>query len=353
VTLRLAPGLAAGLAAALLAPATAPDARASWRPQGLEVRLFAGHDSNLLDASDAEREAFRLGDPDALFVVDRMADSFLEAGLEGEWRPGRLFGRQPSLLLGYQRRQFIHNPIKNEERVAAELRVRPGAGTRVDLEASLRPQVYGRHRVDEGAEAGEPRFRPEVHRRWDAGLSVRRRVGPRANLGVGVEGTRRSYREPFAARDRTGWGASGGMGYEFGPRLRAVAEAGFRRTWTRNAPGVPEDRSYRAWAMEAALEARRLPFRSALRAALELEWRRYTSDDPEDDDHYGREDRAGQAELRLTRELPGRLAWITALVRRWRSSNLPVERFDEEQAFSEAVLKSGLAWTWEPAGERP
>ncbi len=316
-------------------------------PPSLETRLSLGHDSNLLDASDAERAAFAAGDPGSFFVVSAMRDQFLEGEAQGEWRLPNLLAGRPSLGLQYQRRQYLHNPIRSTDRLALDGRLRPAARTRIDLSLEFQPQTYGRHRRDDNALPGEPQFRPEVRRRWDVSADLTKGLGGGADLKAGLEGSVRDYRAPFDARDRHLAGGSAGLALSVTPGLRLGLLGGYGKTWSRNEPGLPTDLSNRERTLSWWLEGRSAALAATLRVALGLGWRHYTSSDPQDDTHFGRDDRRGSVEVELTRGLPGSLASVTRLVRRWRT-DLPDGDFDED-AFSDTEMQTGLRWSRDTA----
>src|SRR5262247_2394442 len=122
------------LAALLLLAAALVHGRSSAGPlpSALEVEATIGHDTNLLDASNAERIAFQTHDPESFFVVNAMRDQFLDGRARGEWRLPRLLAGRPSLSLEYERRQYLDNPVKSTDRVAVETRLRLASGTRMD-----------------------------------------------------------------------------------------------------------------------------------------------------------------------------------------------------------------------------
>jgi hypothetical protein len=331
----------------LLCAARSSEAKASYFVPDLEARLSLGHDSNLLDISDLERAAFESGDDGAFFVVDRMSDQFCEGELGVEWKAPRLFAGRPSLRLGWERRQYMNNPIKSEDHLTLGMRVRPGERMHVEVEAGLRPQTYARHRFYRDALPGEPQFRPEVYRRWDLDLIAHHDLGRNTAVEVLLEGSSRRYQAPFEERDRKSFGGGGGLTRSLGGKLEVRAGTRYRATWTRNDPWDPDDRSHRAWRASSGITLGGLPFLKVVSLDLELEWRRFTSTNPDDQDHFGRRDRGGEVDLEILRGLGSSLEWVNRATWRWRSSDFPEAVFDEEGVFEDAVFRTGVLWAWE------
>jgi hypothetical protein len=334
--------LAFALQVMLPSPSQARASRA-W-PEVLEARLSAGYDSNLLDASDADRSAFALRDPESFFVVNSMRDGFLEAGVAGEWRFPRLLAGRPTLRLGYQRRQYFDNPIKSSDDYTLDGTLRLAAATRVDLGLEFQPQIYQRHRRDDNALPGEPEFRPEVLRRTDmsAGLTQRLRAG--TSLKAGLRGSLRDTRAPFDARDRRLFGGDVGIAQALPRGARFGLSGGYARTRSRNDPASPTDLSNREWTLSSWLEARSNRMATTLGLWFQLGWRHYASSEPADGSHFGRVDNSTALELRLTRDLGGALAWVTRLAPQSRTANIQVGSADDG-AFSDAEIQSGIRWS--------
>ena len=286
----------------------------------------------------------RIADPRTFFAVDRMSDQFAQGEIGVEWEAPKTVAGRPSLSLGWEHRQFLHNPIRNEDQVTAGLRVRLGKGTRADLRAGFRPQVCARHRLDVDAMPGEAQFRPEVHRRWDVDLGVRQTLGRRTSLDARLEASTRRYRAPFEDRDRESFGGGGALTRSIGGRLSVRGGALYRATWTRNDPWDPDDRSHRLWRASPGITFGAAPFLKAVRLDLDFEWRRFTSTNPDDQDHFGRRDRGGEAQLEIARALSKSVDWLGRATWRWRSSNFPATVADEEGVFEESVFRTGVVW---------
>ncbi len=321
-----------------------------WRPADMEGRLLYGRDSNLLDASDAEREAFATDAPGTFFVVDDMEDDFLAMAWEGTWTLGRGLGGKHELGLGYERTQFLRNPIKSAEAFAATYYLKPGGRSRVALEVAHRPQIYGRHRFDKDALPGAFQFRAEVHKRWDLELEMRRRHGDRVQFTLALNGSWREYAEAFRERDRVRLGVLGEVEFEIDRRLTVGSEVGVRRSRSRNEPDLGKDLSNREWLWKPFVEAGWPAAASIFTAFLELTWREYAAQDPADWNHYGRHDRFGDLALSWERALSDVLSLYSQYRTQWRSVRLDSGQdvdYDEEGAFSEHVISGGVFWSWE------
>src|SRR5262249_32932929 len=101
-----------GLVLALVVPrlAVAGPAR-----QYVRARLSLGYDPNLLDATDTERAAFDRHDPNWYFAVNSMDDMFLDGEIGAQWRLAH-GGARPALGLRAERKQYLQNPIRSENR---------------------------------------------------------------------------------------------------------------------------------------------------------------------------------------------------------------------------------------------
>ncbi len=340
----------AGALLAFLIPFGIPRADVDLVPTRVEASLRVGYDSNLLNASDAERVAFDQDAPDALFVVNRMQDTYWLAGLSGEWGLGRVAGMKSKLRVRYERIQFTYNPIKSEDSYGLGVQVRPSASTRVVLDGRYRPQVYGRHREDKDALPGAPVYRAEVHERWDLSLGIRT-LARQWVLSAEAEGSWRGYNQPFHERDRRRGSLMAGAS-RLGIRgLVPTLRVSYRRSRSRNEPDLGKDLSYREWILDPSLGVTAFARLAVLDGAVRMAWRRYTSDDPEDWNHWGRDDFFGEARLRFSRAVSSSITADLAYAYRWRTAHLDSDQsidYDEEGSFSEYIYSGGLTYVWEP-----
>jgi len=314
--------------------------------QYVRARLDVGYDSNLLDASDAERSAFASHDPNSFFVVNSMDDMFLDGELGAQWRLSH-GGARPALGLRYERKQYLRNPIRSENRFTLGSNVRPFSNTRLDLGLDYTPETYARHRADVDALPGEPVFRAEVYRKTQGDFQVTQSVSKATSIGLGAEGEFRDDKAPFDARDR--WLAGGNLGVSqaIPGHLWIQGVGGYRRTWSRNEPGVPTDLSNREWFVRPALGGNLNPLRSTFKLEVELAWRDYTSPDPADANHFGRRDQRGELVFELSRSIAG-VGSETRLSHTWWSSNIP-DATQDDNAYIDTEIRTGLVWTWDRA----
>jgi hypothetical protein len=316
----------------------------------LEAQLDFGHDGNLLNASDAERQAFAENDPDAFFVVSSMDDLFLRGRVEAEWGLGRPLGLKTKLRTEYERLQYFENDIKSENALAAKLYSRLLRSSRLGMLAYYRPQVYGRHRRDKSAEPGDPMFRAEVHSRWDLGVEWKQGIDPRTSLTAEWKHTWKDYNEPFTARDMRRFSLAVGAERGFGEHVSLGLAGGYRRAHTRNDPAQDDDRSYRDWALEPKLELFGIQQISRLQVSFDIRWRHYTSTNPEDSNHYRRDDVLRDLRIEWTRLLSRTLAVRVRYAHGWRSADIDAQReidFDEEGSSTDDAVSAGLIWRWQ------
>lgn len=140
------------------------------------------------------------------------------------------------------------------------------------------------------------------------------------------------------------------MSRPLGPGLQVRVGAGYRATWTENEPWDPDDRSHRGWRASSRIESGRIPLLKSVRLDVEFEWRRFTSEDPADRDHFGRRDRTGDVEIEIVRRLGGAIDWFGGAAWRWRNSDFPEAEFDEEGELDDVVFHAGVVWAWKPPG---
>lgn len=322
-------------------------ARAGVLPREANVELLYGYDSNILNASDAEVRAFETHDPGSYFVIDRIQDAVGVFTAEGRWA-ARVAGRKSEVRLGYQRLQYVHETIRNENHYSFLWRTRFGERTTATLDFELAPDLYGRHRRDKDALPGDPVFRPEVRTVYDMGLSLERALGPDFYSKIAVEAAVRDFNEPFNERDRSRIGGMSGFSWR-SERLRWDVNGGYRRLTSRNEPYLGSDLSYREWTLRSAVECAPclgVPLR--LRVQARRDWTHYTSSDPEDNSHFGREDADWELGAGARYPVKGQLDWEAGVVHAWRRTNasLSVDFNDEEGAYRDTFVTTGLAWHW-------
>src|SRR5262249_1451929 len=143
-------------------------------------------------------------------------------------------------------------------------------------------------------------------------------------------------------------GGNVGLSQAFHGHLWVQAVGGFRRTWSRNDPALPTDLSNREWYLRPAIGGDLEAIRSSFKVEVELARRAYASADPADHSHFGRQDQRGELVVDFTRAVRGRIGSETRFTRSWWSSNIPAAVQDDD-AFDDMELRSGLVWNWERA----
>ena len=336
------------LALGLLLGVAGP-AGAGVLPRDVNTEVMAGYDSNILDASDAEIRAFETHDPNSYFVVGRMRDAAMTAGLDGKWALP-ISGEKTDLRLRYERLQYLHEPIRVENHYSLLWRSQIDPGTSVAFTLALAPDVYQRHRKDKDAVPGDPVFRAEVRDEWDTSIQIVRALAPAWSSQFVLEGSLRDYTEAFNERDR--WRAGGRAGLIWQPGgVKLDLSGGYRRLRSRNVPYLGSDLSYRDWSLRSSLEGTCLGGFLKLRGYANHDWLMYTSSDPSDANHFGRQDQewdlGGVAQHSLSRSLDWKIS--VAHVQRSASSALSsTSDLDEEGSIRDTFVATGFAWHWHP-----
>ena len=325
-----------------------PAAHAALQPARVTFDVAGAYDDNVLNASDAEREAYETVDPEALFAINRMEDFLVATALEVDWRLLRIGDWKSMARLSASRIQYLHNPIRSTSSYGAKLQLRPSARSRFELELRYQPQIYGRHRRDKDAQPGAPQFRAEVHRRWDIELTYRIKATHRTSISAELTGSQKDYNSPFNERDRHRWGIAAEVTRALGRPGECGLFGEYRQARSRNEPDLGKDLSYSEWILGPWW---RSTYFVPVTLSGEFAWRNYDSDLPDDWNHAGRHDLMGELQIELQRTLSPMLSGYFTYVRRWRRALLDsdvVIDYDEEGSFSEGVLTVGLHYTWEP-----
>ena len=324
-------------------------AQADLRPRGVNVEALVGYDTNILDGSDAEIAAFETHDPGSFFVVDRMSDEAYVANVSGKWKLRHL-GNKTDLRLGYSRLQYFHVPIRTENRYSILWGSRLGATTLASLSFEFAPNIYSRHRLDKDALPGDPVFRAEVRNEWNSSLRIGQALSSAWSSEFVLEGSVRDYRQPFNERDRWRVGARSGLVWQASPgRPRISVSGGFRRTRSRNVPYVGSDLSYREWSLQSSFDASGLSGFFHFGGYVNREWRHYTSTDPNDQSHFGRQDDEWNVGGFVQHALTSSLDWKATVdhTRRNAQSSLITEDLDEAGTIRDTFVTTGLAWHWQ------
>ena len=351
-TVLLAAGILLGsIATAAVSPSYADERGGEdpspWRPAAAGGTVSVGWHDNILGSSTAEEAGFESGDPDYLFVVDRLDDWRLDLGLWGRWEIPSFY-RKARAELGYRRAEWKSGDILGRDRYVLELRQRLPGRSQIDGSLSYEPQVYQRHRVDKDALPGEPRFRPEALEVTELELGYTRFLSSvRATLfgGHGTENRTKWFRE----RDEEVW--RGGLSLT-PPPLRSVVFSShyeYARGHSRNEPDLGSDRSFRQQAVGIGLASEPRWGRLALqlRADGRVKFRAYTTRDPEDESRFDRDDLIFYWSAKVG-TAAGRLRPFVAAEGTQRSVNLPSEAdaSDEDGEYQSNLIRFGLDWEY-------
>jgi predicted glycosyltransferase len=319
-------------------------------PKQLDTSLEYGYDDNILHSSFEEVRAFNTGSSDAFFVVNSLEDNFFDLRTEGDWLLGRPWNSKTELGLGFRRRQYVTETIKNENAYSAALSTRPAAETRVSVEVVRIPWMYGRHRRDKVAAPGEPQFRPEVQDRWYLETVLRQRFGAGWQFEVGLEGLRQRYREPFCERDRDRLRPSVEGRWQTSYRSLFRLKLGYERAWSNNLTDVDKDLSHRQWEIRPRLRYSQLWGRTAVDIDLRLRFRKYLTQNPEDTSHFGRDDVLLNFRVTVSKKLAPDWMLLVGLDLQRRDAQLETGgeiALDEEGDSDRTVVTAGMAWSWE------
>ncbi len=336
-----------GIALLALGAGLTSPASAGLHPGSVEISFGAGHDDNLLNASDAEIRAFDESDPGAFFAVDDMADAFSRFRIGADWALGKPFGRKSKLKSSFERVQYIGENIKSESGYSLSLQTRVGKRSRLTLGSDYRPQIYGRHRLDKDGLPGDPRFRAEIQRRVNLGLEFENRRSSTLTLFGGMERSWRDYNDPFAERDRKRLSLYSGFEKELSRWLSLKLQVAARRSRSSNEPDLGKDLSNREWLFEPALSFAGFLGMGEFVIEGDFNRRHYTSEIAADWNHRGRVDWIGSIRLQGSRDLSPELALELSYARGWRTAKLDsgqVVAYDEEGSFSENVFSLSLNW---------
>lgn len=276
---------------------------AAWSPDSWGGRIGVGYQTNVIGASQRELEAFRTGDdPDYFFVVEDMDDWLVTAKLWAEWRLPSFY-KSLQLELGYGRSEWSQSPVLGRDHFAATLTQRLPGDSNVQLAVEYEPQVYLRHRPDDGAAFGEPRFRPEAFQGWAVELAYTHPFV--AGSAITLLGLFESRNETqwFRHRDREQWGAGLDLGVPLTDWLELEPGYEYVDADAYNPPEIDSDRSFREHgaSLRATAKGQALGQKWYFEAGGKMRFREYTTNDREDDSRYGRHDRPYYWNVKLQR----------------------------------------------------
>ncbi len=311
-----------------------------------------GYNTNILSSSYAERAAFDRHDPQYWFVVNRLQDWEVDAGLWARWDvPGLYARRNLRLEIDFDRRQVIHNPVLGLNTWTIALRQRFRNHQRyVDFSFQFEPQVYLRHRGDTAAAPGQPVFRPEAYRDAEARLAYNHTFGA---IGAGLFALHDGRREDrwFRWRDESRNAAGISlqspqvMGFNLSPSFefgscRSVGDLlnPVDRSYREEIPGI-----FASWSGPFANGSGRGPWKVELGGRLKF--RTYTTADPLESSRFHRHDLLYSWSVRVARQA-GDFSPFVAAEGAGRRVSLPAgaTASTDESQYGAALIRLGAEW---------
>ena len=323
---------------------------AGLRPKAVNAEMLVGYDTNVLDASDAEIQAFEMHDPGSFFVVEHMKDAALQMSIDSRWGLA-VSGGKSDVRLRYSRLQYLRETIRSENHYSLLWRSRVNSNTQADFSLEFAPNVYARHRRDKDALPGDPVFRAESRNEWDAALQIARALGPRLSSVSVVEGSIREYSRPFRERDRWRAGGRTGFAWQLSRNAKLDLSGGYRRLQSRNLPYLGSDLSTREWSLRSAFDCAVLGGFLRARAYANRDWTHYTSNDPNDQNHFGRQDDEWEFGGLLQHAFSPALDWKATIAHMRRNAGSALAStgdLDEEGSIRDTFVSTGIAWHWQP-----
>ncbi len=309
----------AALLAVPRASAAGPTEEAARTPTRVraELRLASLYDSNILEYSDADQDAFRARDPASRFAIESLDDAVF-SGTASVSISRRVVGARSSRLrYAFTRTAFVENPIEDSRLHAVSIRQPLRRTGWVEVGYSRVPRSYVRHLWDEDFVAPY-RYYPHYQAAVYQSDRVRISGGFRPTAAWAVSGrvarTAIDYNAAFEERDATAWEVAAACERGHDEAGRVALEASYARRdaeATDSAhPAVPDslrdDTSFDEWGLAVEATAppgrlRGLPLEVDARA--EISRRHYTTDREADIDHHGRRDVAFAIAVGLEREI--------------------------------------------------
>ena len=134
--------------------------------------------------------------------------------------------------------------------------------------------------------------------------------------------------------------------------MKLDLSGGYRQLRSRNVPYLGSDLSYREWSARSSLEAPCFGGFLKLRAYANRDWLHYTSRDPNDTSHFGREDAEWDVGGGVRHALSPCLDWKATVAHYRRDVAAPGGDAsadpDEEGSTRDTFIATGFAWHWRP-----
>jgi hypothetical protein len=268
--------------------------------------------------------------------------------LWAQWKC-RIAGQRGRLELGYERQEWAQSRILGHSIYDVELRQNVTARSRFEFDLEYAPQIYLQHRLDKDAPPGAPWYRPQAFSELEMEFGYHWQQGTRLEPVVFATYSVRDEQAWFNERDRRRVGLGAAMGFPLGAVWLEPAYE-FRGSRSRNVPNLGSDLSYNEQVADFRLRAEWVHLAGPwhLEARMRWKFRRYTTDDAEDERRYRRHDeiyywmvklrRAGvQVTPMLSLEASGR----------WVSVPDDEDTIDEAGEVDRTLLRLGVEWVVE------
>jgi len=345
------------------ASSSAPSAARRVGSWSVQVELESGWDDNICELSDTDRD--RVGDPlfADQFKIQSPDDWFLEPSLRVGFARRSAARRRTAIRFDARATRYLENSIKNYEaygvRFAQDL---TGAasrfGTRLILRGGYTPDFYLRELTVPQATLEQGRRVRDSSRYQETSLSaaVEQVLVPgRLELEGRLETERRDYFAPFDERDgdltgyrvRLEWTPVTDRRFSVGAgfRQQSYDAAGDRAATPALEPDISSDRDELALGLgfRWALDGRR----GDARLELSREEREFTSADPIDRFHFGRNDTLTEYRLAIDQLVRRDLYLQMELRREQNDSDLgraPSALSDDVTDYTRNVVSVSIGW---------
>lgn len=323
--------------------------RSDLVPRRLGGGYALGYDGRRLGPLGEGDAESGTGDPAFWFAEPR--DMQLSIRAWAQWKT-RLAGERTRIEILYERHEWAQGRILGRNLWELEVRQDLGARSSLELAVEYSPQIYRRHRLDEDAAPGEPRYRPQAFRETEFELEYLRQWTGDLAAGLFVTHSYRDENSWFNERDR--WRSGAGLAVEFpiAGLIELEPTYEYRVSRYRNKPNLGTDRAYYEHLAELALRAD-LPLRGGpWRLAGKVRWkfRHYTTDDPEDESRYRRGDRIYYWTVKLCHADAKVTPFVSAEISgRWVDAPADPGDPDDEDAgeVDHTLVRLGVEWTVE------
>ncbi len=297
-----------------------------------------------------------LGDPetgtgDPAFWFAEPQDQQLSVRGWAQWKT-RLLGARTRVELLYERQEWAQGRILGRNLWELEVRQDLDQISSLELEVEHSPQTYRRHRVDKDAPPGTPRYRPQVFSETELELGYIREWGDALESYVFLTHSYRDENRWFNERDR--WRTGGGLEIEIPLTdwIEVTPGYAYRASRYRNKPDLGTDRAYYEHLTELALRADQRLLGRFWRLEGKIRWkfRSYTTDDPEDESRYRRDDRIYYWAAKLSRA-DAEIGPFISAESSGRHVDAPADLDDPDDEDASEVdhllIRLGLEWSFE------